>query len=125
MTVANGSDVRRRAARTAGTPSKSPNTLVEAILSAAEQVGEDGKGKNGLVGYLTRIALREPRMFVRLLLEVLPLQTEPDAAEPVALKTLEDVRAEFVRLGIPPHWYPPGLREPEYLQRKSEKTEEN
>lgn len=47
MTNANGSAVRREnlrrrvAGRNAGTPNKSGNALVEAILSAAEQIGED------------------------------------------------------------------------------------
>jgi|ERR1019366_1094165 hypothetical protein len=132
MTNANGSAVRREnlrrrvAGRNAGTPNKSGNALVEAILSAAEQIGEDCKGKNGLVGYLTRIAIKEPRMFVKLLLEVMPLQTEPDSTEePVVFRTAEEVRAEFVRRGIPPQFLPPALREPEYLRRESEKNEED
>jgi hypothetical protein len=127
MALANGLAARREnliAGRKAGTPNNSRNELVEAILSAAERVGEDCKGKNGLVGYLTRIAIKEPRMFVKLLLEVLPLQTEPDsAAEPVVYRTLEEFRAELVRRGIPPALLPPGLREP--VRRKSEKNEED
>jgi hypothetical protein len=46
----------------------------EAILDAATQVGEDGRGKDALVGYLIRIALTHPKLFVKLLGRVLVLE---------------------------------------------------
>jgi hypothetical protein len=45
--------------------------LVEAILLAGEQVGKDGKGTGGLVGYLSVIARRRPALYVRLLEKLL------------------------------------------------------
>lgn len=35
--------------------------LAEAILMAMEQVGEDGKGKNGISGFLKWAAIMHPR----------------------------------------------------------------
>ena len=36
---------------------ETPN-LIEAIIMAAEQVGSNGRGKDGLVGYLQTVARR-------------------------------------------------------------------
>ncbi|HNB42608.1 MAG TPA: hypothetical protein PLL72_00285 [Burkholderiaceae bacterium] len=60
--------------RPAGTLNKTTRALKEAILIAAEQVGEDGKGKHGLVGYLRRVATEDVRAFAGLLGKVLPMQ---------------------------------------------------
>lgn len=57
-----------------GTPNRTTKVLKEAILLAAERHGEDGKGKEGLTGYLVRLASKEPRSFAVLLAKVLPLQ---------------------------------------------------
>jgi hypothetical protein len=46
--------------------------LKDAILLAAETVGEDGKGKNGLHGYL--VARPRTDLFMRMLVEVMQLQ---------------------------------------------------
>jgi hypothetical protein len=48
--------------------------LRHAILEAAALVGGDGKGKNGLTGYLQHLASREKKIFGRLLEKVLPMQ---------------------------------------------------
>jgi hypothetical protein len=47
--------------------------LKDAIIKAAELVGEDGKGKGQLVGYLMSLARKEKPVFARLLERVLPL----------------------------------------------------
>lgn len=57
-----------------GTVNKTTKALKEAILLAAEKVGEDGKGKEGLTGYLVGLAKSEPKSFAALLGKVLPLQ---------------------------------------------------
>ena len=48
--------------------------LVEALISAAERVGEDGCGKDGLVGYFLKTAETEPNDLVHLLVRTLPYQ---------------------------------------------------
>ena len=60
--------------RPPGAKNKVTTTLKEAILLAAEQVGQDGKGKDGLTGYLRSVAVAEPKAFCGLLGRVLPFQ---------------------------------------------------
>ena len=60
--------------RPKGMPNKTTATLKEAILLAAEAVGEDGKGKEGLKGYLVRVAKTDVKAFAGLLGKVLPMQ---------------------------------------------------
>ena len=48
--------------------------LKEGIIDAAIAVGEDGKGKGGLLGYLKMLARKHPKYYVQLLARVLPLQ---------------------------------------------------
>lgn len=57
-----------------GTPNRTTKILKEAILLAAEKVGQDGKGKEGLTGYLVRLATKQPKSFATLLARVIPLQ---------------------------------------------------
>jgi hypothetical protein len=60
--------------RTKGTPNKTTAILKQAILLAAEEVGEDGKGKGGTTGYCRRLALQEPKAFASLMGRILPTQ---------------------------------------------------
>jgi hypothetical protein len=48
--------------------------LKEAILKAADAVGEDHKGKGRLTGYCKFLAKNEPKAFAQLLGKVLPMQ---------------------------------------------------
>ena len=68
-----------------GTPNRTTKVLKEAILLAAEQYGENGKGKDGLTGYLRRLAGREPKSFATLLGKVLPTQLTGPNDGPVAV----------------------------------------
>jgi len=60
--------------RPAGQPNKTTAVLKEAIILAAEQVGQDGKGKDGLTGYLRHVASSDVKAFSALLGKVLPMQ---------------------------------------------------
>lgn len=62
--------------RQKGVPNKSTAVLKEAILLAAKLSGGDKKGKDGLVGYLKRVADTDVKAFSGLLGKVLPLQVE-------------------------------------------------
>ncbi len=75
--------------RPPGTPNKTTAVLKDAILLAAEQTGLDGKGKEGLTGYLKRVAAEDVKAFSALLGRVLPMQvTGADGAPIVASVTL-------------------------------------
>ena len=69
--------------RKKGTVNKSTVLLKEAVLMAAQGVGMDGKGKDGLVGYLKFIATKHPSSFTSLLNKVLPLQLVGDKDRPI------------------------------------------
>src|SRR5262245_41259933 len=75
-----------RRGRPRGSQAKMTRILKEAALLAAEQVGENFKGKGGLVGYLRRIARTEPRAFTALLARILPLQVFAKLDIDVALR---------------------------------------
>jgi hypothetical protein len=60
--------------RPAGVPNRATALLKEAIIKAAEAVGEDGAGKGELTGYCTYLAKSEPKAFAQLLGKVLPMQ---------------------------------------------------
>ncbi len=66
-----------------GTVNRTTKVLKEAILMAAELSGQDKKGKNGLVGYLVRMANTDMKAFAPLLGKVLPLQIAGDPDNPV------------------------------------------
>lgn len=59
-----------------GAVNKTTKVLKEAIIMAAEEAGQDGKGKGGLVGYLVGLATTQPKAFASLLGRVIPLQVE-------------------------------------------------
>lgn len=63
--------------------------MKEAILLAAEQAGEDGKGKGQTVGYLKRLAIDHPPAFASLLGKVLPLQVTGEDGGPVRVDVVE------------------------------------
>jgi hypothetical protein len=75
--------------RAAGTPNKTTKTLKEAILKAAELSGRDQKGKEGLVGYLRRVADEDVKAFSGLLGKVLPLQVTGEDGGPVQIARIE------------------------------------
>jgi hypothetical protein len=68
--------------RKRGTPNKISSALKEAILEAAKLAGHrlDSKSKDGLVSYLTAMAVQEPASFCSLLGKLLAM-TIADAAQ--------------------------------------------
>lgn len=82
--------------RVKGTPNKTTALLKEAILKAAETAGQDGNGKEGLVGYCTFLAREEPKAFAQLLGKVMPLQISGDPDNPVRAITRIELVAPTV-----------------------------
>ncbi len=94
--------------RKPGTPNKITRELQEAVIKAAQCVGSDLKGKDGLVGYLMRVGRKDSKAFGALLRAVLPLGVKYEAEpEDMSSWTIEDYEADFRRRGIPmPFWWP-------------------
>lgn len=65
---------RSKTGRAKGTPNKTTALIKEAIIRAAEAVGEDMNGKGKLTGYCKFLARTEPKAFAQLLGRILPLQ---------------------------------------------------
>lgn len=64
--------------RPKGAANKTTRALKEAILKAAEEVGYDGEGEDGLTGYLRAVASKDMKAFSGLLGKVLPMQMVGD-----------------------------------------------
>lgn len=60
--------------RQKGSVNKTTAALKDAILMAAESLGENMNGKDGLTGYLRFLGASEPKAFAGLLGKVLPMQ---------------------------------------------------
>lgn len=65
--------------REKGVPNRTTKLLKDAILQAAEKAG----GKDGLVGYLSTQAKKNPKAFLGLLGKVLPMQVTGEGGGPV------------------------------------------
>ena len=99
--------------RPKGSKNKTSQILKEATILAASQVGEDDFGKDGLTGYLRRIAREEPKSMVMLLAKILPLQITGANGGPVDIhsyQTVDQVIAKLIDRGIPV---------PEYLKHSN------
>jgi hypothetical protein len=83
--------------RTAGTPNKTTAALKDAILKAAELSGRDAKGKEGLVGYLRRVADEDVKAFSGLLGKVLPMTVQ--GAGPNGEHVFQKIVVEVVQAG--------------------------
>lgn len=79
--------------RPKGSVNKTTAALKEAILKAAEKVGQDGKGRGGLQGYLQRVAQEDVKAFSALLGKVLPLQVTGEGGGPVQTETTLNMTA--------------------------------
>jgi len=75
-----------RGGRRKGVPNKNTSALKDAILRAAELVGSDGKGTDGLVGYLVSVAKADTKAFAGLLGKVLPTQLSGSGGGPVQVQ---------------------------------------
>ena len=73
--------------------------LKKRSLPAANELGEDGKGLDGMKGYMRRLGLEEPKTFGMLLRAIMPTQVTVEHKD-VPLDTEEDVRKELARFGL-------------------------
>jgi hypothetical protein len=100
---AKGAPKPANAGRAKGKRNKTTIMLKEAILTAAELCGQDGRGKDGMVGYLKMLAVKERGLFSRLLEKVLPMQLHVQENPNRAMTPAEAVeRLKERGLPIPP-----------------------
>ena len=92
------------AGRRAGTPNVATRLVREAIIEAAVQHGDDGRGRDGLIGCCKYICRENPGAFAGLLAKVLPAQArlQHDKTVTVALEDLKLVAKEMKELGLSP-----------------------
>lgn len=69
--------------------------IKEATIAAAAAEGADGHGKDGLEGYLRRLARNEPRSFASLLGRIIPVQIGTDPDHPLSII----ISADDARIG--------------------------
>jgi hypothetical protein len=79
----------RSPGRPKGSPNKTTAALKDAIILAAEQTGNDGKGRDGLVGYLKHVAATDVKAFAGLIGRVIPLQIGGDPDNPIQFEAVE------------------------------------
>lgn len=88
--------------RQPGSTNRTTRILKEAIILAAEQVGFNNRGKDGLEGYLRRIAIRYPEEYCALLAKVLPLQITGANDGPLRVSYSKEEAVDYlVGKGIP------------------------
>lgn len=80
----------RSPGRPKGSPNKTTAKLKDAILMAAEDVGVDGNGTDGLKGYLVNVAKTDVKAFAGLLGRVLPLTLSGDPDNPLEVNARLD-----------------------------------
>lgn len=91
-----------RKGRPAGSHNKITTLLKDAIVMAANLVGADRRGKDGLVGYLVWLAKNEPRSFATLLGRTIPLHVVGDMDHTHRVYTdKEDIKQQLRERGIP------------------------
>jgi hypothetical protein len=72
----------------------------DAIITAFSELGEDGHGKDGLVGFVKRIGRNDLKTAGMLLRAVMPTQMTVERKENVSYQSIDEVRAELNRSGI-------------------------
>lgn len=89
--------------RAKGVPNKVTMLLKEAIPQAIENLGADGKGKDGLIGWLMNVAKKEPVAFLRLVDRLLPYQITGAGGGPVQMtyEKKEDIAQRMKERGMP------------------------
>ena len=100
--------------RKKGTPNRVNQDLVDRIVNAAGQVGSDGKGKDGVDGWLQTLAGKKTGYFVGLFRQAVQKQvptTEPE--NEVVYSTEQDYRQALLDRGVHPTLLPPPPRDPD------------
>jgi hypothetical protein len=77
--------------RRKGVPNKTTSAIKDAALIAATELGSDGSGKQGLVGYFKMLGMTEPRAFAGVLARIIPLQVAGDPNNPIVTEIVQRI----------------------------------
>jgi hypothetical protein len=80
--------------RQPGSPNAITRDLKRGIIDAAERHGSDGKGTDGLTGYLFHLAGKHPKAFAGLLGKILPLQVSGNVGQFIGTVNVISVPAD-------------------------------
>ena len=86
---------RKTGGRQKGTPNKVTRDIRQAVLDAAEALGSDGEGTDGLRGWLMRLGIEKPEKLADLLGKILPTQITGEGGGPLC----GEVRVTIVDAG--------------------------
>jgi hypothetical protein len=88
--------------KTGQSVNKIPKLIKDCVILAAELEGMDNKGKDGMVGFLRRVAREDITAYAGLLKAVMGQQGEgdKDVRVEVVYETVEDMRRELASRGI-------------------------
>jgi hypothetical protein len=88
--------------RKPGSQNRVPTMLKDAILIAAKELGADGKGMNGLIGWLKKMARLYPEAYLQLVARVLPLQVQTTTEVSITHKfrSEEEIKQDLARRGL-------------------------
>jgi hypothetical protein len=92
--------IRPNPGRAKGVRNRTTKLLKEAILEAATLIGQDGRGKGGLTGYLMMLATKERAVYARLLEKVLPMQVHIEDRT-VKVYSTEEAAQKLRERGLP------------------------
>jgi hypothetical protein len=84
----------KRGGRKRGTPNLFSFDYKKGLFEAAYRIGEDGNGKDGLVGYFTWVAERHPPSYCMLLTNILVLENAESDTPEEPRWTIEEINQE-------------------------------
>jgi hypothetical protein len=87
--------------RVPGQANKVTVLLRDAIPEALSRLGSDGKGKDGLIGWLMKQGQREPVAMMKLLDKLLPMQIQASGQVQHTYGSLEEITERFKSRGLP------------------------
>jgi hypothetical protein len=96
---------KRYGGRQKGTPNKYNQYMRDAILAAAAKVGSDGRGKDGVDGYLERCARTDCMEYLKAMVKLVPhklhaIIDHTITLENVHYETVEEAREALEREGV-------------------------
>jgi hypothetical protein len=92
---------KRQRGRPPGATNLLPREVAQAIITAFAELGENLRGKGGLVGFIKRIGRTDLKTSANLLLATMPRQVTIKEKKEIVYQSADEVRAELNRSGIP------------------------